>query len=67
MKNFDSVKRTFSNHRQWRDFIATVQESVGYPCTVTYPDVIGALRMGRRLKMSSQSTSARRECQALGT
>jgi hypothetical protein len=44
MTNFDDV---FSNHRQWRDFIAAVHESVTYPCTVTYPMVLGALRSGR--------------------
>src|SRR5260370_33059153 len=44
MANFDDV---FSNHRQWRDFIAAVHESVTYPCTVTYPMVLGALRSSR--------------------
>ncbi len=44
MANFDDV---FSNHRQWRDFIAAVHESVTYPCTVTYPMVLSALRSGR--------------------
>lgn len=38
---------SFSNHRQWREFIAAVHESVTYPCAVTYPKVIGALRSGR--------------------
>jgi hypothetical protein len=53
MANFDSVRRTFSNpgtfsnHRQWRDFIAAVHESVTYPCSVTYPMVLSALRSGR--------------------
>ena len=47
MANFDDVRRKFSNHRQWRDFIAAVHESVTYPCTVTYPMVLGALRSGR--------------------
>lgn len=61
MKNFDSIKRTFSNHRQWRDFIATVHESVGYPCAVTYPNIIGALRIGRRLSFHSQRTSGARD------
>jgi len=28
MANFDNVKREFSNHRQWREFIAAVHESV---------------------------------------
>ena len=31
MANFDDVRRKFSNHRQWRDFIAAVHESVTYP------------------------------------
>jgi hypothetical protein len=67
MKNSDGVKRTFSNHRQWRDFIASVHESVDHPSAVTYPSVIGAMRMGRRLNISSQSSSARREFEAVGT
>jgi len=37
----------FSNHRQWREFIAAVHDSVTYPCSVTYPMVLGALRSGR--------------------
>ena len=37
----------FSNHRKWREFVTAVHESVAYPCTVTYPKVIGALRSGR--------------------
>jgi hypothetical protein len=37
----------FSNHRQWREFVTAVHESVTYPCTVTYPKVINALRSGR--------------------
>jgi hypothetical protein len=44
MANFDNVRREFSNHRQWREFIAAVHESVAYPCSVTYPMVLGALR-----------------------
>jgi hypothetical protein len=60
MKNFDSIKRTFSNHPQWRDFIATVHESVGYPCAVTYPNIIGALRL-RRLNFHSPRTSGARD------
>ena len=39
--------RKFSNHRQWRDFIAAVHESVSYPCSVTYPMVLEAVRSGR--------------------
>jgi hypothetical protein len=37
----------FSNHRKWREFVTAVHESVAYPCAVTYPKVIGALRSGR--------------------
>jgi hypothetical protein len=44
MKNFDEIKRTFSNHRRWRDFIATIHESMTFPGTLTYPNVIGGLR-----------------------
>ncbi len=47
MANFDDVRRRFSNHRQWREFIAAVHESVVYPCSVTYPMVLDALRTGR--------------------
>ncbi len=41
------MRRKFSNHRQWHEFIAAVHESVTQPCAVTYPKVIGALRSGR--------------------
>jgi hypothetical protein len=47
MANFDNVRREFSNHRQWREFIAALHESVAYPCSVTYPMVLGALRSSR--------------------
>jgi hypothetical protein len=47
MANLDDVRRKFSNHRQWHEFIAAVHESVTYPCSVTYPMVLGALRSGR--------------------
>jgi hypothetical protein len=47
MTNFDDVRRKFSNHRQWRDFISAVHESVSYPCSVTYPMVLEAVRSGR--------------------
>jgi hypothetical protein len=47
MANFNDMSSTFSNHRQWREFIATVHESVTYPCSVTYPMVLSALRSGR--------------------
>jgi hypothetical protein len=47
MTNFDAVKRKFSNDRQWRDFIATVHDPVTYPCSVTYPMVLVAVRSGR--------------------
>jgi hypothetical protein len=47
MTNFDEVRRKFSNHRQWREFVAAVHESVTNPCSVTYPVVVSALRSGR--------------------
>jgi hypothetical protein len=47
MANFDNAGREFSNRRQWREFIAAVHESVAYPCSVTYPMVLGALRSSR--------------------
>ena len=31
MNNFDAVTRTFSNRRQWRDFMAAIHASVTYP------------------------------------
>jgi hypothetical protein len=31
MNNFDAVTRTFSNHRQWRDFMAAIHASVTFP------------------------------------
>jgi hypothetical protein len=46
MSDFQDFKRKFSNNRQWREFVSAVQ-SVTYPCTVTYPKVISALRSGR--------------------
>jgi hypothetical protein len=47
MTNFDDMRRKFSNHRQWRDVISAVHESMTYPCAVTYPMVLDALRSGR--------------------
>lgn len=47
MTNSDDVRPRFSNHRQWREFIAAIHESVVYPCSVTYPMVLDALRTGR--------------------
>jgi hypothetical protein len=47
MTDSHDVKRKFSNDRQWRDFIAAVHDSVTYPCSVTYPMVLGAVRSGR--------------------
>jgi hypothetical protein len=47
MANFDNVTRKFSNHRQWREFIAAVHETVTSPCAATYPMVLSALRSGR--------------------
>jgi hypothetical protein len=45
MSDVDDIKSNFSNHRQWRDFVTVVHDSV--TCAVTYPKVIGALRSGR--------------------
>jgi hypothetical protein len=47
MTNFDDVRRKFSNHRQWREVISAVHESMTYPCAMTYPMVLDALRSGR--------------------
>ena len=47
MTNFDDMTRKFSNHRQWREFVAAVHESVTSPCVATYPMVLSALRSGR--------------------
>ncbi len=38
------IKRRFSNHREWREFIKAVQDSVTYPSAATYPMLLGALR-----------------------
>jgi hypothetical protein len=48
MSEFRDFKRKFSNSRQWREFVAAVHESVTYPCAVTYPKVISALRSNRQ-------------------
>jgi hypothetical protein len=47
MRNLHDVRRKFSNHRQWREFIAAVHESVTSPCAATYPMVWNALRSSR--------------------
>jgi hypothetical protein len=47
MGEFHDSKRKFSNNRQWREFMSAVHESVTFPCAVTYPKVIGALRSGQ--------------------
>jgi len=47
MTHFDDMRRKFSNHRQWRDFVSAVHESVAYPCSVTYPMVLDAVRSSR--------------------
>ena len=49
MNNFEDFKRKFSNHRQWREFVSVLHESVTHPCSITYPRVIAALRSGRAL------------------
>jgi hypothetical protein len=47
MANVDDMTRKFSNHRQWREFIAAVHESVTSPCAATYPMVLSAWQSGR--------------------
>jgi hypothetical protein len=47
MSDIEHIKSNFSNDRQWRDFVTVVHDSVTYPCAITYPKVIGALRSGR--------------------
>jgi len=47
MSELQDFKRKFSNNRQWREFVSAVHESVTYPCAITYPKVISALRSGR--------------------
>jgi hypothetical protein len=47
MTTIDDMRRKFSNQRQWRDFMASVHESVGFPCAATYPMMMDALRAGR--------------------
>jgi hypothetical protein len=68
MKNFDDIKRTFSNHRQWRDFIATIPESVSHPGAVTYPNAVRSrARMASvRCAWAGEVVSVGSECQALG-
>jgi hypothetical protein len=41
------MRNTFSNRRQWQDFVASVHASVTLPYTVTYPIVLSAVRSGR--------------------
>jgi hypothetical protein len=48
MINLYGMQRDFSNHRQWREFIAAIHESVTYPCVVTYPKIIAALRAAHK-------------------
>jgi hypothetical protein len=47
MTTIDDMRRKFSNRREWRDFIASVHDSVTLPCAATYPMVMDALRSGR--------------------
>jgi len=47
LAHLDEVKRKFTNHRQWREFVAAIHESVTQPCAATYPMVLNALRSGR--------------------
>jgi hypothetical protein len=57
MTNFFNIKRGFSNSRQWREFIRAVQDSVTYPCAVTYPMVLGALRAAASTSALQQAES----------
>jgi hypothetical protein len=47
MTTIDDMRRKFPNRRQWRDFIASVHDTVTLPCAATYPMVMDALRSGR--------------------
>jgi len=44
MKYDGDGRSKFLNHRQWRDFVTAVHESVAIPCAITYPKIINALR-----------------------
>jgi hypothetical protein len=39
-----SVKRQFSNHRRWREFIAAIHETATFPCAVSHVKGVGLLR-----------------------
>ncbi len=39
-----SVKRQFSNHRRWRDFIAAIHETATLPCAVVHANSAELLR-----------------------
>ena len=60
MSEFQDFKRKFSNNRQWREFVSAVHQSVTYPCAVTYPKVIGALRSGRDWFSGGAAQTSRR-------
>jgi hypothetical protein len=44
-----SVKRQFSNHRRWREFIAAIHETPTFPCSVS---------LARRADLPRWQTSA---------
>jgi hypothetical protein len=48
----------FSNHRQWRQFVTTVHQSLVQPYCVAYPKAISALR-------APMQRSAWSECKSL--
>ena len=52
-----SVKRRFSNHRQWREFIAAVHESI------TSPSPVSSARAGEVLRWQTSANwlSVRRD------
>jgi hypothetical protein len=46
MTTIDDMRSKFPNRRHWRDFIASVHDTVTLPCAATYPMVMDALRSG---------------------
>jgi hypothetical protein len=44
MKHVGDGRSKFLNHRQWRDFMSAVHESMSTPVAISYPKVINALR-----------------------
>ena len=41
------VPSRFSNHRDWRDFVAAMKASLSDPAASTYPKIMGALKAQR--------------------